>query len=284
MSRSTIFAGQLKVTLVVAAMDEEVAPLRARLSGRTSGYLPGVRLTLGRLGRTPVALAVTGDGARNARGGLSRVLCDLPVSRVIVAGVSGGVTPDAEVGLLVLGDRIVDAHDGSVRLADESLVAAAARACHARRGVAVTAPRIADTTAEKARLREVAKLTCDGEAGPVAVDVESSFFVDEATRAGLPSLVLRAISDTADEPLPALLNRCRDEGGSIRRSRVALGLLGDPRPLAQLLVLRKRVSACALGLARALALVIAALEPADAAVETRAEAGARIAGVVGTEA
>ena len=284
MARATIFGGQVAVTVIVAAMEEELAPLRTHLTGRTSGYLPGVRLTLGRLGRTPVALVVTGDGARNARGGLSRVLGDLPVSRVIVAGVSGGLTSDLEVAGLVLGDRLVDARDGSVRLADEALVAAAARACHARRGVVVTAPRIADTADEKARVREVARVACGGGVAPIAVDLESSVFVDEAVRAGVPSLVLRAISDTADESVPALLNRSRDEGGAIRRSRVALGLLGDPRPLLRLLELRQRVGACARELARALALVVAALEPTSAPLEPRAGADARLEGVVGTGA
>jgi nucleoside phosphorylase len=282
MARSKISGGQLAVTVIVAAMEEELAPLRTLLTGRTSGYLPGVRLTLGRLGHTAVALAVTGDGARNARGGLSRVLDDLPVSRVIVAGVSGAATPDLEVSGLVLGDRIVDARDGSVRLADESLAAAAARACHARRGVVVTAPRLADSADEKARVREVARLACGAAAGPIAVDLESSVFVDEAERAGLPSLVLRAISDAAHESLPALLNRSRDEGGSIRRTRVALGLLGDLRPLPRLLALRQRVSGCARGLARAVALVVTALEPAH--VETRAETRPPFEGAVRTEA
>jgi adenosylhomocysteine nucleosidase len=263
MSRSTIFGAQLAVTAIVAAMDEELAPLRARMTAKTSGYLPGVRLTVGRLEGAPVALGVTGDGARNARGGLARLVSNLPVSRVIVAGVSGGVTPDLGVASLVLGDRVVHSRDGSVRVADEALLGAASRACHVGRGVVVTAPRIADSAEEKAGVREVASLACGGAETPTAVDLESSFFVDEALRAGLPWLVLRAISDTADESLPALLNRSRDEGGAIRRGQVALGLLGDPRVLARLLVLRQRVSSCARGLAQTIALIVAALEPAD---------------------
>jgi adenosylhomocysteine nucleosidase len=284
MSRPTVSGHPLAPTAIVAAMEEEVAPLRARLSDRTSGNLPGVRLTLGRLGRTPVALAVTGDGARNARAGLARLIAHLRVNRVIVIGVSGGATPDVEVASLVLGDRVVDATDASVRSPDGALAAVALSACHARRGVVVTAPRIADSAEEKARLREVARRACDDAATPIAVDLESSVFVDEATRAGIPSLVLRAISDTASESVPALLNRCRDEGGAIRRSRVALGLLGDPRSLGHLLVLGQRVSACARGLSRAVALVVAALEPGDHPLAMASGPSPQVAGAEEREA
>jgi adenosylhomocysteine nucleosidase len=283
MSRPTVFDGQPALTAIVAAMDEELAPLRTLLAGRTPGYLPGVPLTFGRIGSAPVALLCTGDGARNARRGLANMLGQLPVRRVIVAGVSGGVTPDLPVGALVLGDRVVEAGDGSVRRADEALAETASRACHARRGIVVTAPRIAARPEDKERLRDLAARACAaGEGTPIAVDLESSIFVDEAARAGVPSVVVRAISDAAGESLPALLNRCRDEGGAIRRGRVLLGLLGDPRPLGQLLLLRQRVSACARELARAVALIVAALEPASLPVP--AGGPQRRLDVVGTEA
>jgi nucleoside phosphorylase len=285
MSRQTVLDGQPALTAIVAAMPEELAPLRTLLAGRTSGYLPGVPLTFGRIGSAPVALLCTGDGARNARRGLANMLGQLPVSRVIVAGVSGGVTPDLGVGSLVLGERVVDAGDGSVRRADATLAEAAARACHAQRGIVVTAHRIADCPRDKERLRAIAALTCGGEgATPIAVDLESSVFVDETARAGVPSIVVRAISDAAGESLPAILNRSRDEGGAIRRSRVLLGLLGDPRPLPRLLLLRQRVSACARELARAVALIVAALEPSSLPVPAGGGPEKRIDVVVGTEA
>jgi hypothetical protein len=46
---------------IVAAMPEEIAPLRARLDR-------------GRLGGQEVEIVVTGDGARNARAGANRTL------------------------------------------------------------------------------------------------------------------------------------------------------------------------------------------------------------------
>ena len=84
------------------------------------------------------------------------------------------------------------------------------------------------------------------------VDLESVSYVAAASEAGIPWLVLRAVSDTAAEALPALLNRCRDEGGAVRRAKVALELMGDPRALPFLLSLRQRIRHCAETLADAI--------------------------------
>ena len=102
------------LTAIVAAMEEEVVGVRARLVGARSATVVGARVTLGRLGAARVALAVTGDGARHARVGLSGLLAALPVSRIVVVGVAGGLSATLEVGALVIADRILDEADGSV--------------------------------------------------------------------------------------------------------------------------------------------------------------------------
>jgi hypothetical protein len=84
-----------------------------------------------------------------------------------------------------------------------------------------------------------------------AVDLESAAYARAAVEAGVPWLCLRAISDTAEEALPALLNRCRDGGGAVQRGRVARGLLKEPGAVPALLSLRQRVRRCAGVLARA---------------------------------
>jgi len=105
------------------------------------------------------------------------------------------------------------------------------------RGRVVTAGAIADTVAVKAELGDRA----GGADIPAVVDLESFGCVAVAAAAGVPWLVLRAVSDTASEALPGLLNRCRDEGGAIKRGRVARALLREPRALPTLLALRRRV-------------------------------------------
>ena len=55
------------LTGILVAMEEEAGALRARLAEGRSASVRGARITLGRLGRARVALAVTGDGPRQAR-------------------------------------------------------------------------------------------------------------------------------------------------------------------------------------------------------------------------
>jgi adenosylhomocysteine nucleosidase len=268
------------LTAIVAAMEEEVAGVRARLVGARSATVVGARVTLGRLGAARVALAVTGDGARHARIGLSGLLAAQPVSRIVVVGVAGGLSATLDVGALVIADRILDEADGSVYPADAVLVESVAAACGARRGVVVTATRIADSVEEKRRLLALATaataatatattpttltLTPAATAATTAVvDLESAVFAAIARRAQLPWVVLRAVSDTAADALPALLNQSRHEDGAVRRSSVVWGLLTQPRALLPLLALRERVSTCAGHLADAVDRTMVALGSAD---------------------
>ena len=124
-------------------------------------------------------------------------------------------------------------------------MAAATRATGGRAAVIMSARRIADSVEEKRRLAQQAG------GGLAVVDLESASYVAAAEAAGIPWMVLRAVSDTAGEALPPLLNRSLDAGGAVSRGRVLRGLLGDPGALPLLLTLRKRVAECARVLARA---------------------------------
>src|SRR5712671_4191167 len=119
------------LTGIIAAMDEEVVDVRARMVGARRASLAGASVTLGSLGTARVALAVIGDGERNARQGLSALLASQPVSRIIVIGVAGGLSANLDVGALVIAGRIINEADGSVSRGDEALAAAAAGACEA---------------------------------------------------------------------------------------------------------------------------------------------------------
>jgi len=232
---------------IVAAMPEELAPLRARLSGPVRQQ-PTSRGSLvverGRLGGHEVALAATGDGARNARDGIAALLGASGARALIVIGVSGALSPELATADLVVASRVID-EEGRGREADLESVAAATRATGGRAAVIMSARRIADSVDEKRRLAQQAG------GGLAVVDLESASYVAAAEAPGIPWLVLRAVSDTAGEALPPLLNRSLDAGGAVSRGRVLRGLVGDPGALPVLLTLRKRVAECAVVLARA---------------------------------
>jgi nucleoside phosphorylase len=269
------------LTGIVAAMEEEIAPLQARLVDGRRVAVTGAQVTVGALGGARVALVVTGDGAGNARRGLAAFLAAMTPERLVFLGVAGGLSASLAAGALVVGAHVVDETDGRVHAGPRDLVELAETLARARRGVAVTALRIADSAEDKRRLFALAmtRVPTDDDLSERAavVDLESAVFVSLANGAGVPWLVLRAVSDTAVEAVPALLNRSRDAGGAVRRDRVARGLLTNPRALLPLLALRGRVRTCADNLARAVELVLGALRTGELAPHV-------VAGQFGTSA
>ena len=252
-----------KLTAIVAAMPEEMAPLRARLaSARRLWRRSAGEIVAGELDGASVVLAVTGTGALNARVGIAALLAAVAVERLIVIGAAGALSGDLPVGVLVVAELVLHAREGEsegdalVERADARLVEVVARATGARRGISLTTGRLADTAFEKRRLLGLtvaatvaAEPRLAGSAAPAVVDLESAIYAAAARGAGVPWVVLRAVSDVAGEELPSLLNGSRDHGGAIRRGRVARGLLARPRLLPQLvpalLALRARVLGCA---------------------------------------
>ncbi|HVR30915.1 MAG TPA: hypothetical protein VMS86_15435, partial [Thermoanaerobaculia bacterium] len=95
-------------------------------------------------------------------------------------------------------------------------------------------------------------------APPAAVvDMESYDMVAEATDRGVPATVLRVVSDTTADTLPAFLERCRRPDGDLDRRRVILGAMMRPGWIPALLELRRRVRLCAERLAAPTLLLLA---------------------------
>jgi len=252
-------------------MPEELAPLRALLTDARPVAGFGVDIVAGRLGASRVVLAVTGDGDRNARVRAAVVLALAPARSLLAIGVAGALSADLVPGELVAVTHVLRER-GPLLAASPQLVDAAGP--HARVGSALTVDHIADSAAEKQRLLAIAA-PHGGTAAAVVVDLESAAYAEAAIAARIPWLILRAVSDTAAEALPALLNRSRDAGGAVRRGRVVAGLLREPSALPRLLGLRRRVTACAEALALGAARVIAAHCAGSPASPTALAAAAR---------
>jgi hypothetical protein len=102
-------------TLVLAAMPEELAPLRARLTDLRWVGGADIELESGRLAGRPVVLGLTGDGARNAREGAADALTCTGARALIAVGVAGALSPGLAPGELVIAElagRRGDAGDG----------------------------------------------------------------------------------------------------------------------------------------------------------------------------
>jgi nucleoside phosphorylase len=238
----------VEMIAIVAAMPEELAPLVERAAGLRGLPVPDGQpfaLKTAHLAGHAVALAVTGDGERNARRGAQALGAALPLDGLIVVGIAGAATADLPAGALVVAEE-VRAEAGAGWRADPAAIDLCVRRAGARAARLVSSHDIADSPARKRALA-----SDFGGQGPVAVDLESATFVEAAARAGVPWTVLRVISDAADEAVPSLVNRSRDEGGAVRRSAVALRLLGHPGAVPVLLRMRARLRDAAVTLADA---------------------------------
>ena len=71
--------------------------------------------------------------------------------------------------------------------------------------------------------------------------MESAAWAREAAARGIPYVVVRAVSDAADEELPAFLAEALGTDGSIRRGEVARRALLEPSSWGTLLRMRRRM-------------------------------------------
>jgi adenosylhomocysteine nucleosidase len=223
--------------VIFAAIPEETAVLRGKLArvGARRDVLWGT------LAEQRVVLAITGDGARNAGERARALLAEAAsagVQRVLIIGVSGALSHDLSVGDLVVVDEVRDESSLRTLSGDHAWAELVCHEVSAARASSISALGLATSPEDKRRLLRV----CSRSAPHCVVDLETHAFATAAAERGLPWIGLRVISDAAHEELPALLARCTDSGGAVRRSRVALSLLTDPRPLRKLWRLRQRVS------------------------------------------
>jgi len=262
--------GTAPVTAILAALPEEAAEVLGRLEDRADAPLTpaphgrgrgvGRSVALGRLAGSPVAVLVTGDGAHNARQSVEALLDAIPVSRLLLIGVAGGLTGGLSPGQLIVAGEVVGAESGSRYRPQPNAAENAAAAIGADPATVVTARRLVLTAAEKRRLwAGRGRAATSG-----VVDLESEAVVEAAQASGIPWLVLRAVSDAADESLPGFLAECAGSDGAIRRSAVLRHALRHPWALPSLLLMRRRIDACGRALADAACELLGSGSPAAA--------------------
>lgn len=202
--------------LLVTAMPEELGPLAGRA-------LPD-----------GVHAAATGEGPRRAARRAAE-LCDIHRPAVLVgAGVAGALSADLAFGEILVARRVCDA-DGDAPSPDAVLADRAAAIPGAREASIFSSDRMLVAARERSAL--AARIRDD----PAAVDMESAAWARAASARGIPYVVVRAVSETADVDLPDYLLRCYDADAGIRRSRVILHALARPASLPSLLAMRRRM-------------------------------------------
>ena len=157
--------------------------------------------------------------------GLDRALTE-GVSAVLSFGLCGGLNPALGVGDLVLGEAVVTAsgrYDADPAWTDDL----ARILPHAARMAIAAGPDIVGSAGAKAALRQAT--------GAGDVDMESHLVAEAAARASVPFAVLRAVSDRAEDSLPAAAQAGFADDGRPNVLAVLAALLARPGELAPLI-------------------------------------------------
>lgn len=162
-------------------------------------------------GRDDLKVIHTGMGLEAAAKATAMLLANSRPSWVLSGGFAGALDPRLRLGDVILAEN----------LSSPELIARFPGNGH--RGKFVSRPRPAELVEEKAALFR--------ETGALAVDMETEAIAAACRNVGVPLLCMRAISDTANEPLPAPLAEWFD----LARQR--------PRPRRLLAYLCRRPSA-----------------------------------------
>ena len=177
---------------VLAALEEELAPLLARATARRE--LQGLAFHEAREGPVPLRLCVAGIGKVRAARAAALLLADGPLCALLVVGVAGGLVRSLAPGALVHCTRAVQAdlavREGRVVEASGDLRRLWRRVAPGEEGWFLTADRPVLSPWRRLRLARAF-------AGPCVADMETAAAGAVAQLAGTPWAALRAVSDRA---------------------------------------------------------------------------------------
>lgn len=217
-------------TAIIGAMDEEIALLEEKMENPSEENIAGIRFIQGTLHNRPVVVVKGGIGKVNATMAATLLLYHFQPSEVIFTGVAGGLNPDLHIGDIVLARKTVQHDFGqvteegrqvwetwhavsgkknplyfpadarllkfakSVQVALEPVVVSeheAASAPQIRIGTVATGDVFVAASSMKEELRE--QFDAD------AVEMEGAAVAQVCYHWGVPCLIIRSISDGADE-------------------------------------------------------------------------------------
>jgi nucleoside phosphorylase len=130
------------------------------------------------------------------------------VDLILSVGLCGALVEELEIGQIVVGSSVNGAAIGQPRCLPGVVT-----------GPIVSIDRVAQTVAEKRRLRD---------AGAIAVEMEAAAVLERARKWKVPFYCIRAVSDRASEGFALDLNAARDEVGRFDARRIVAQAIRRP--------------------------------------------------------
>ena len=196
-----------KIIGLMGAMREEIALLCERMTDKGEETVAGVTFYTGLLQGRRVALCCAGIGKVNAACAAQLLIARFGAKALVFSGIAGNMTDKIGVGDVVIGGTLVY-HDADREMisdtfpylkefaADPVLVAAAEQAC-TDAGVKYIVGKIAtgDTFVGDSATKNAIAADC----APDCVEMEGAAVSQIAAKNDVPCVILRAMSDNADE-------------------------------------------------------------------------------------
>jgi adenosylhomocysteine nucleosidase len=218
------------LTGIMGASTEEIMLLEGKITNGQERHIEGIRFVAGEMQGRRVVLARTGVGKVNSAMVTTLLLEHFAPSEVVVTGLAGGLNPDLLPGDIVIAERTAQHDLGSVTSdglrnwgvrnpitgarnpvffpADARLLELAEKSCQrvtfeeirtdetnrvpqVITGVVVTGDVFVSSSAKRLQLRQ--DLQAD------AVEMEGAAAAQICWQQGIPCLVVRCLSDIADE-------------------------------------------------------------------------------------
>ena len=192
---------------IMGAMPDEVDQLCARLENVTVEPHGGVEYHKGTLAGKQVVVCCAGMGKANAAATTQVLITKFGAEKIIFSGIAGNMTSKIGIGDVCVGETVVyhDAQNDMIAQSapftaeyhgDPALLKAALDACNAC-GVKAIAGKIAtgDLFVGDATTKKAIEDKCQ----PDCVEMEGAAVSQVAARNGVPCVILRAMSDNADE-------------------------------------------------------------------------------------
>jgi len=219
----TQISSETKVLLILTPVKAEHAAVKSAVDRWTSNVPESIRAT----SYENIVIEQIGVRGVNLRDILPRYV-HCPVVGIVTAGIAGALSPELDIGDLVIDSASSDAE----RVAEFMNTMSNSRRVYV--GPVHTSKTLISTPEEKKRIFN--------ETQAVIVDMEHQFTRQFAVRRNVPWLGIRAVSDTAFDRLPPEVMRFVNKSGNVNPWEVTLGLARRPFLIPQVVRLGKLTS------------------------------------------
>ena len=198
---------------IIGAMDVEVATLKAKMEDVTVTTRAGMEYCAGKLEGLDAVVVQCGIGKINAAMCTQILIDSFTVDAIVNTGIAGSLCADLDIGDLVISRDAIH-HDFDLRFwgrpigqvpgmdviafpADEKLMNAAFAAAEAENAGHTKVGRVASGDQFICSKAQKEKIIADTEA--ICAEMEGASIAHTAYRNGVPFVIIRAISDKADD-------------------------------------------------------------------------------------